>query len=217
MTTSVRTPIVGRPRHSRLVVLITAVRAVLAFAIGVAILVVPDRGESALVGFMGAYFLVSGLFSLASARSGQIPQRMAFTSGSIGLANGILVLLYALFGAAGPPPAFVLTLLGLVIGLIGVLHLAGGFMVGERLDRWPTGHLLLGLLEILLAGILLVAPTRQGLISVAAAVWAFSAGSILALDATRAYRRWLSVPVDAPRASPNPTQGPAAGGGNHGE
>jgi len=95
-----------------------------------------------------------------------------------------------------------------VIGLIGVLHLAGGFMVGERLDRWPTGHLLLGLLEILVAGILLVTPTRQGLISLTAAVWAFSAGSVLALDAIRAHRRWSPGRGAAVQAS-DPSEHPS--------
>ena len=58
-------------------------------------------------------------------------------------------------------------------------------MVGERIDRLPTGHLLLGLLEIVLAATLLVAPMRQGLIGAAAMAWAFTAGSILTFDAVR--------------------------------
>ena len=63
-------------------------------------------------------------------------------------------------------------------------------MVGERIDRWPAGHLLLGLLEVVLGVILLFAPAWRDLIDTAATVWAFTAGSVLAFDAFRAYRRW---------------------------
>ena len=57
------------------------------------------------------------------------------------------------------------------------------------MDRWPTGHVLLGALEILLAIILLLAPFRRDLIDVTATVWAFTAGSVLALDAVHIRRR----------------------------
>ena len=74
-------------------------------------------------------------------------------------------------------------------------------MVGERIDRLPTGHLLLGLLEIVLvAATLLVAPMRQGLIGAAAMAWAFTAGSILTFDAVRASRRWSTMRAAGPQA-----------------
>jgi hypothetical protein len=41
-----------------------------------------------------------------------------------------------------------------------------------------------------LGAILLFAPVRRELIDEAATVWAFTAGSVLAFDAIRAYRRW---------------------------
>ena len=190
MTTSGRGLGLGSPRHPRFVVVVTSVRAALAFGIGVALLLVPGRGEAALVGFMGAYFLISGLFSLAWARRGPVLQRLAFVSGCVGVVTGASVMVYALAGGQVPPRDRVLMGLGLVVGLTGVLHLFGGFMVGERIDRWPTGHLLLGLLEVVLAVILLFAPEMQGLIDTAATVWAFAAGSVLAFDAIRARRRW---------------------------
>ncbi len=184
------TPLIGRPKHLRFVVLTTSLRAVLAFAIGIALLLVPDRGEEAVAGFMGAYFLVSGLFSLAWARRGPVLRRLAFGSGCVGVVTGTGVMIYGIAGGQFPPRDQVLMGLGLVIGLTGVLHLVGGFMVGERVDRWPAGHLLLGMLEVVLGVILLFAPGRQEVIEVAATVWAFTAGSVLAFDAIRAYRRW---------------------------
>ena len=188
-------PLIGRPRHLRFVVLTTSLRAVLAFEIGFALLLVPDRGEEAVAGFIGAYFLVSGLFSLAWARRGPVLRRLAFVSGCVGVVTGASVMVYAIAGGPFPPRDQVLMGLGLVVGLTGVLHLVGGFMVGERIDRWPAGHLLLGLLEVVLAVILLFAPAMRELIDTAATVWAFAAGSVLACEAIRAYRRW-SGPTD---------------------
>ena len=182
--------IVGTPRHPRFVFVITALRSALAFGIGVALLLIPDRGESALAGFMGAYFLVSGLFSLAWARRGPMLKRLAFVAGAIGVVTGSTILGYLWMGDEIPPRELVLMMLGLAIGLTGVAHVVGGFVVGERTDRWPTGHVLLGVLEILLALILLLAPMHRDLIGLTATVWAFTAGTVLALDALHVRRRW---------------------------
>ena len=110
---------------------------------------------------MGAYFLVSGLFSLLWARRGPVLRRLAFVAGCVGVVTGASVMVYGVAGGQIPPRDQVLMGLGLVVGLTGVLHLVGGFMVGERIDRWPAGHLLLGLLEIVLGAILLFAPVRR--------------------------------------------------------
>lgn len=185
-------PLIGRPRHPGFVVLTTALRSVLAFGIGIALLLFPGRGENAVAGFMGAYFVVSGLFSLAWARRGPVLQRLAFVSGCVGIIAGASVMVFGFAGGQFPPRDQVLMGLGLVIGLTGGLHVVGGFMVGERIDRWPAGHLLLGSLEIGLGAILLLAPVRRELIDAAATVWAVTAGSVLAFDAIRAYRRWLA-------------------------
>jgi uncharacterized membrane protein HdeD (DUF308 family) len=187
--------VIPRPKRPRFVVVITAVRAVLAFAIGIALLLIPGKGQSALVGFMGIYWLVSGISSLAWARRGPFLQRLALVSGVVGVVTGVLVLLHRVTGNQLVPPDLVLPLLGLVIGLTGVLHLAGGFMVGERGDRWPAGHLLVGALEILLGTLLILEPTRTDLIYDVATIWALLAGVLLAFDAYRAHRRWLTAPV----------------------
>jgi len=197
------------------VVLITGLRAVLAFGIGVALLLIPERGEAALTGFMGTYFLVSGLFSLAWARRGPILRRLALVAGVVGVATGAVVLTYAVAGRADQPPELVVKGLGLAIGLTGTLHLAGGFVIGERIDRWPTGHLLLGTVEIALAAILLAASARLELIYGLATMWAFTAGSVLAFDAVRSHRRWSIRPTMAPvstRSMPGPDRDRATDG-----
>jgi hypothetical protein len=191
-----------RPRHPRLVVAVTAGRSALAFGIGVALLLIPERGESAVAGFMGIYFLISGLFSLAWARRGPVLQGVALVAGIIGVATGILVLGFRLAGGTEPPSNQVLVALGLVIGFTGAFHLVGGFMVGELIDRWPTGHVLLGLLEILLALLLILVPSQRNLLDWAATLWAFSAGSVLAFDTYRAWRRWFPAQVSGSTAGP---------------
>jgi uncharacterized membrane protein HdeD (DUF308 family) len=182
-----------QPRRPRLVVLITALRAFLAFAIGAAMLVTPDRGAAALAGFMGIYFLVSGLFSLAWARRGPFLQRLALVSGCVGIATGVLVLAQRVGGDRFIPSDLVLPVIGVALGLTGILHLAGGFMIGERIDQWPAGHVLLGLIEIVLGAVLVAAPSKLDLIAAAVVVWSFAAGSILTFDALRVHRRWRSA------------------------
>ena len=87
--------LIGRPKHPWFVVLMTSLRAALAFGIGIALLLFPDRGEEAVAGFTGAYFLASGLFSLAWARRGPVLQRLAFVSGCVGIVTGASVMVYA--------------------------------------------------------------------------------------------------------------------------
>jgi hypothetical protein len=190
MTRGTRT-VLDRPEHARLVVAITALRATLAYGIGTA-LIGFGQGEDVLIGFMGLYWLASGLFSLAWARKGPFLQRLSLIAGVVGVVSGSFFVLYAVFGKGEPPAALIVAAVATVIGLTGVLHVTGGFMVGERLDRWPTGHLLLGLLELILAAVLLLAPYRLDLLDTVAAAWAFSAGSVLAFDALRARRRWIT-------------------------
>ena len=186
--------LIPQPRHVRVVVAITALRAALAYGIGLALLSF-GRGEGAVIGFMGLYWLVSGLFSLAWARKGPFLQHLSLLAGVVGVATGSLFVLYSLFGAGYVPARLVVVLLAAVIGFTGLLHVLGGFIVGEQMDRWPTGHLVLGLLELVLTLVLLIAPTRRDLLDIAAAAWAFSAGSILAYDALQSRRRWLSRPA----------------------
>jgi hypothetical protein len=181
---------IRRPKRPGFVVVVTAVRSALAFAIGTMILLTSDHGESALAGFMGAYWLASGLFSLAWAVRGPFLRRLSLVAGGIGVVTGAIWLLYPILGRDVVASEVAVAALGAVIAVTGVLHLTGGYLVGERLDRWPAGHLLLGIQELVLAAALLLAPARTGLLEVAAAAWAFGAGSVLAFDAIRAHRRW---------------------------
>lgn len=189
--------VIPRPKRPTAVIVITAVRAVLAFAIGLALLLTPGKGESALLTFMGLYWLVGGISSLVWARRGPFLRHLALAAGVVGVVTGTLVLAHELLDTRILPLDLILPAFGLVILLTGALHLAGGFMVGELGDRWPTGHLLLGALEIILGLVLVLAPIRRELIDDIATLWAFLAGSLLLFDAYRAHRRW-SAAVPAP-------------------
>jgi uncharacterized membrane protein HdeD (DUF308 family) len=191
-----------RPKRPTAVILITAFRAVLAFGIGLALLLTPGGGESALATFMGIYWLASGISSLAWAYRGPFLRRMAFVAGIVGVATGTLVLSHELLGTRIVPPDRVLPAIGTVIVLTGALHLAGGFMVGELGDRWPTGHLLLGAMELVLGVVLMLSPQRLELIDGIATIWAFLAGSLLAFDAYRAHRRWSVTTIAAEPPGP---------------
>lgn len=184
--------VLARPQRPRFVILLTATRAALAYLLGIALLLYPERGVADVAGFMGAYWLLSGLFSLAWARRGPFLQKLALLSGCVGVAAGIFVLIHTLGVASLVSPEQQLGTLGLVIGLTGVLHTIGGFMVGERIDRWPAGHLLLGAIEIILAGVLLFG-SSLALLEMVVTVWAFVSGSVLAFDAVRASRRWSTA------------------------
>lgn len=74
-----------------------------------------------------------------------------------------------------------ISVLGLVIALTGILHVFGGFRMGLDLGRrrsWSA--FLLGVFEVILGVLLVVAPLERGTaVYLATSVWALVGGFIL--------------------------------------
>jgi uncharacterized membrane protein HdeD (DUF308 family) len=173
-------------RRRATAVWVMVIRGALAIVLGLGLLIQPDKASPALLNFMGVYWVASGLVSLRFGLAGERPRRrFPVLAGLIGVVAGLAVLLRALLGAQ-VSEAVLLTLLGVVILLTGVVNIAGGFDLSPVPGRrWRPG-LPLGLLEILLGVTLAVSPLERGrLVYLAASAWALVGGVVLISDALR--------------------------------
>ena len=84
----------------------------------------------------------------------------------------------------------VISIVGLVIMLTGLLHMFGGFKQDQpESRRWSLTAFLLGIFEIILGVVLVISPLERGpVIYLAASVWALLGGLILIGDALRVRR-----------------------------
>lgn len=165
---------------------IPLIRGLFAISLGLALLIQPDRSRPTLVNFMGMYWLMSGILSIRWGVRGQRPRRLSVLAGVVGVLAGIAALTRNA-GLGLLSEIAIIYLLGSVILLTGVLHMAGGFRTGEdRARQWSWGSFLLGLFEVVLGAMLLIAPLERGpAIYLAASVWAFLGGGMLIGDALR--------------------------------
>ena len=165
---------------------IPLIRGLFAVSLGLALFIQPDRSRPMLVNFMGMYWLMSGILSVRWGVRGQRPRRLSVLAGLVGVLAGIAALTRNA-GLGLLSEISVIYLLGLVILLTGVLHMAGGFRTGEdRARQWSWGSFLLGFFEMVLGAMLLIAPLERGpVIYLAASVWAFLGGGMLIGDALR--------------------------------
>ncbi len=163
---------------------VTLARAVLATALGLAIIVYPDKTRPLLVNFIGMFWLVGGIMNLRWSMTGERARRTSVAAGLIGILAGLLVLGRFLISGLVHETAVVL-LLGGVIVLTGLVHVFEGFLVGagrERQRSWLST--LLGILEILLGVAVLVwrqnfGPVFYGVVT----VWAFLGAVVLLREA----------------------------------
>jgi uncharacterized membrane protein HdeD (DUF308 family) len=107
-----------------------------------------DQLHTILFQFVGIYFLVSGIMSLVFGLSNHRQFGLWFVAGVLGLVGGFAFLLRSILESHFS--ADVLTLIfGLIMALAGLIHILGGFHLGETFGRrWTRGHFFLGLVEI---------------------------------------------------------------------
>jgi uncharacterized membrane protein HdeD (DUF308 family) len=180
---------------------ITLIRGMLAVTLGVALLFWPDKARPMLVNFMGMFWLVSGIVSLRWGVHGERARGLSLLAGAAGVLAGVGMLSRRFTqGIVGED--VLLSVIGLIIFLTGLMHIVGGFRTGPVETRtsgqirsrvWPRAWswtaFLLGLFEVVLGVILVVAPMNRGPgIYLAASVWALVGGTILLGDALRLRR-----------------------------
>jgi uncharacterized membrane protein HdeD (DUF308 family) len=180
---------------------ITLVRGMLAITLGVALVFWPDKARPILVNFMGMFWLVSGIVSLRWGVHGERAKGLSLLAGAAGVLAGV-GMLSRRFTQGMVGEDVLLSVVGLIILLTGLMHIVGGFRTGpvethllsqNRTRMWSRAWswtaFLLGLFEIVLGVILVIAPMGRGpLIYFAASVWALVGGTILLGDAVRLRR-----------------------------
>jgi uncharacterized membrane protein HdeD (DUF308 family) len=165
---------------------VTLARGLFAVFLGLALIFNPDKTRPMLVNFMGMFWLASGIMSLRWGASGERARRFPLLAGAIGIIAG-LVTLTRNVARELVSEVLVISLLGGVMILTGIIHAVGGFRTGEGAHRqWSWSSFLLGVFEIVLGVLLLVTPLEQGSPTYwVASIWAFIGAFILLGDALR--------------------------------
>lgn len=177
---------------------ITLIRGLLAIALGVALIIQPDKAQPMLVNFMGMFWLLSGIVSLRWGVHGERARGLSVLAGVVGVLAG-LGLLTRRWTTGVENEKILVVSVGLIILLTGLMHIFGGFRTGPqetkllgRKRKWSWTSFLLGLFEMVLGCLLVIAPLHVGPgVYVAASVWALVAGVILIGEATRLRRERL--------------------------
>lgn len=187
---------------------ITLIRGILAFGLGAALLLQPEKSLPMLANFMGIYWLTSGAVSLRWGAAGGRARPLALAAGIIGVLAGLAMLARWLALGEGWEAVFATVLGGIVI-LTGLLHIFGGFSTKQDdaqhpgaprprglartrglLRAWPWTSTLLGAFEVVLGVLLILSPLeRRGTVFYGiVTIWALLGGLILIADALRLRR-----------------------------
>ena len=163
---------------------ITLARSVLATALGLALILQPEKTRPMLINFMGMFWLAAGLMSLRWGASGERARRASVVAGIVGITAGVLVLArFLLINVVGE--SVVAVILGALIVLIGLVHVFEGFRTGvdrQRQRSWTST--LLGIFEIGLGAVVLTWRDEFGpVFYLIATVWAFLGAFVLLREA----------------------------------
>ncbi len=165
---------------------ITLARSAMALALGLALLLQPDKARPMLVNFIGVFWLAAGIVSLRWGASGERARRMSVVVGIVGIVAGVLILgRFLLIQLVGEAP--IVLLLGIVVMLTGLVHVFEGFRTGtdrHRQRSWTST--LLGAFEIALGLVVLLWRDEFGPVFYAVVtIWAFMAAFVLLREALR--------------------------------
>ena len=168
------------PPPKKILMIITALRAVLAILLGVALIFQPDKTRPMLLNFIGLFWLMTGLMSLRWGARNQHQRRRAMVVGIVNVLAGLLVLSRN-FTRGVVDDVFAIVLLGGVMILTGLVHVWEGIPnVHEGRRQRSRVSLLLGIFELVLGGVLLYTPFgATAIVYGLAASWAVLSGLVL--------------------------------------
>ncbi len=177
-------PIEAKHPERRAAFWITLARSGLALALGLALIMEPEKSRPFLINFIGVFWFVAGLMSLRWGASGERAQRASILVGIVGIVAGVLVLgRYVLIQLIGEEP--IALLLGVVVIFTGFVHVFEGLRTGPQHQRersWTST--LLGGFEIVLGVVVLVWRDDFGpLFYAVATIWAFLGAFLLLREA----------------------------------
>ena len=179
-------PVEARHPERRAAFWITLARSVLALALGLALILQPDKTRPFVVNFIGVFWLAAGIMSLRWSASGERARRMSVVVGIVGIVAGVLILgRFLLAQLVGEAP--IVLLLGGIVVLTGLVHVFEGFRTGSDRHRqrsWTST--LLGAFEIALGLVVLLWRDEFGPVFYAVVtIWAFMAALVLLREALR--------------------------------
>jgi len=169
----------------------TTLRGLFAILLGIALLFQPDKTRPMLVSFMGGFWFAGGVLSLRWSGKNRQSRWLGLVIGIVGVVAGLAVMARPITSRYIAEMVRVNVLAVLMI-LTGMIHIGGG-PVGEEIDmqRWRRSAPILGLIEIVLGILLLLAQDMNFSLTVyyLATLWAFVGGIILFGNALRQRRR----------------------------
>lgn len=159
-------------------------RAVVALLLGLSVLLA-EKTRPALGNFIGIYWLLGSLLTLrwVARHRRERGTRLARAAAVMGILAGVLVLARSALEDV-LSASLVLTLLGLTAILTGLLRLSGSFRdhVVDGRPRLPH-RVALGVLELALGVLLVLAHRATRPVAIAAGLWAIVGGTIMLVDA----------------------------------
>jgi len=163
---------------------ITLARSVLATALGLALILQPEKTRPMLINFMGMFWLMAGVMSLRWGANGERARRVSVVAGIVGITAGVLVLArFVIISVVGEPIVFLIV--GCLIVLIGLMHIFEGFRTGvERQRKRSWTSTLLGVFEIGLGAVVLTWRDEFGpVFYIISTAWAFLGAFVLLREA----------------------------------
>jgi uncharacterized membrane protein HdeD (DUF308 family) len=148
-----------------------------------------EQLQGMVVQFMGIYLFFSGVMSFIWGFSKRRKLGLWIVAGVLGLSGGITFILIP-YVERQLSTDILLAVVGVIMLLIGLIHILGGFRLSEAMGRrWASSHFFLGLVEIALgvlalASIFVTVDNLRFLLS----FWGIIAGTGLILDGRRMRR-----------------------------
>ncbi len=127
------------------------IQGIIALILGIFLIMYPLQTLMVFIVFLGAYWFVSGIFTLFSAASDATDRGMKILLGILGIILGLLILAYPWYSTFVVPFIFVI-MVGIIALIYGFYALYGAF-TGKG---WGVG--ILGLLSILFGILILASP-----------------------------------------------------------
>lgn len=182
----------------------TFLRGLFAVVLGIALIFRPDAARPLLGNFMGAFWFTSGLISIRWGLTTKHARAVTILVGVVGALAGL-----SMFGRNLVRDwvdfQILLTSLGVIVLLTGILHVSGHMPVRHGPVRRTRSGVLLGSFEIFLGLVLIFTDTVGPIINLIVLVWAFLGGFVLIYDAwqMREETKQGAVPVEAKQEENN--------------
>ena len=173
-------------KRKKLLINITIFRGALALALGVLLLIQPVSVRPFAINFMGVYWLLGGFVSLKLAKGASSAKRLRTAAGIIGIVAGVALLSRTLTMSL-VSQVILMTILGALIVLSGLLHILSGLRFSEIIGQgWKTANVLLGVFEIVFGVIVVLYPwMRFDFAYLSIVAWSLLAGIIMLGDGLR--------------------------------